>query len=361
MYNSLAPRSFASTMSSVTKTSYNFFFSFFTTYLVFLLLAPSTHLQVAAGAIGVCYGRVSNNLPSAREVIEMYKSNGIGKLRLYAPSQDALDALRGTNIEVLVDVPNEDLPQLSSSFSAAAAWVDANIAKFWPDVRLKYIAVGNEQLPSGNAPFVLGAMQNIQRALQSSGSANAIKVSTAVSMAALKSSYPPSQGAFADDLVTYLGPIARFLSSTGAPFLVNVYPYFSYIGDPSHIALSYALFTAPSDVVRDGPYGYQNLFDAMIDAVYAALDKVGASGVEVVVSESGWPSDGNVAATLENAKTYNQNLINHVRKGTPRKQVPIEAFLFAMFNENQKPGAATERNFGLFYPNKQPVYPIQFS
>jgi hypothetical protein len=87
--------------------------------------------------------------------------------------------------------------------------------------------------------------------------------------------------------------------------------------------------------------------------------------VWVAVSESGWPSAGGVAATTENARAYNQGLIDRVAygKGTPKKPMwtVIEAFMFAIFNENQKPGEETERNFGFFYPdNKMPVYPINF-
>lgn len=60
------------------------------------------------------------------------------------------------------------------------------------------------------------------------------------------------------------------------------------------------------------------------------------------------------------APTYNQNLMKHVmsNKGTPKRpNAYIEAFIFAMFNENLKP-AGVEQHFGLFYPNKQPVYPL---
>jgi hypothetical protein len=98
-----------------------------------------------------------------------------------------------------------------------------------------------------------------------------------------------------------------------------------------------------------------NLFDAMVDSVYAALEKVGAPDVSVVVSESGWPE-----ASTENARNYNQGLIDHVGQGTPKRPGPLETYVFAMFNENQKPGEPMERNLGLFYPNKSPVYPITF-
>ncbi|CAD6228239.1 unnamed protein product [Miscanthus lutarioriparius] len=98
----------------------------------------------------------------------------------------------------------------------------------------------------------------------------------------------------------------------------------------------------------------------MVDAIYAALEKAGAPGVRVVVSESGWPSAGGFAASVDNARTYNQGLIDHVYRGTPKRSGVLETYVFAMFNENQKPGDATERKFGLFCPDKQPVYPVTF-
>jgi len=89
---------------------------------------------------------------------------------------------------------------------------------------------------------------------------------------------------------------------------------------------------------------------------------VGGSSVPIVVSESGWPSaGGDASTTVTNAQTYNQNLINHVGTGTPKRPGAIEAYIFAMYNEDQKQGAETEKNFGLFYPNQQPVYTINFS
>uniref|UniRef100_A0A0R0FPD3 glucan endo-1,3-beta-D-glucosidase n=1 Tax=Glycine max TaxID=3847 RepID=A0A0R0FPD3_SOYBN len=79
-------------------------------------------------------------------------------------------------------------------------------------------------------------------------------------------------------------------------------------------------------------FGYQNLFDAMLDSKYTALEKMGAPNLEIVVSESG-------------------------RSGTPKRPGrPIQTFLFVMLDENQKPGAKTERHFGLFNPDKSFKY-----
>lgn len=281
-------------------------------------------------------------------------------MRIYNPNPSVLEALRGTNIELTVGVANEDIQSIASS---ATDWVQRNIIAFVPQVKFRYIAVGNEIKPQDTAAqYVLPAMQNIYSALVSANLQTQIKVSTAIDMALLGSSYPPSAGSFSDTAAPYINPIVGFLANTGAPILANVYPYFSYLGDPANIKLSYTLFTEPGVVVQDGPFGYQNMFDAMLDSLYYAVEKAGGPNVDVVVSETGWPSGGGDAATVDNATTYIRNLIGKIASGTPRKPgKAIETYLFAMFDENLKGPAETERHFGLFSPSKQLKYQIGFS
>jgi exo-beta-1,3-glucanase (GH17 family) len=299
------------------------------------------------------------SLPPAAEVVQLYKSYGIDAMRIYEPDVQTLLALNGSNIIVLMGVADGDVPRLAASTSAAAEWVKLNIQRYHPGVLFRYIAVGNE-ITGAATQNVAPAMKNLNAALSAVGLSD-IKVSTVVRMDVLSSSSPPSSGQFKD---AYMKDVVAVLNSTHdtgitAPLLVNVYPYFAYTGDTKNIDLNFALFQPSSTVVRDKGINYTNLFDAMVDAVYAALARENVN-VPVVISETGWPSAGGVGASVANAQTYNQNLINHVGKGTPKMPYWLETYVFAMFNENLKTGAETEKHFGLFNPDKSPVYPIKF-
>ncbi|CAA6662145.1 unnamed protein product [Spirodela intermedia] len=239
-------------------------------------------------ALGVCYGMLGDNLPPPAEVVALYKQNNIGRMRIFFPTKDVLQALRGSNIDLIMDVPREHLQGIASSAATASDWVQRNVLAYWPDVRLRYIGVGNELIPEKTeAQYVLPAMQNIYNALSSAGLANQIKVSTVVDMGILGQSYPLRTASSPPALS---GHLARLR--------------------PLHL---------PGTVVTDGRFAYKNLFDAILDSVHAALEEIGAGGLKVVVSESGWPSAGGDTATIHNARTYNQNFIRHAPQGTPRR------------------------------------------
>ncbi|RHN47195.1 putative glucan endo-1,3-beta-D-glucosidase [Medicago truncatula] len=309
--------------------------------------------------IGVNFGRNGDNLPSPQNVVGLYNKCGIKLLRLFEPSPDILEALKGSNIQVSLGVRNQDLQSLASTKEAASQWVNTNVAPYKGGVNFQWIVLGNEIIPGAQASFVTQAMQKIKDALTSIGLTD-IKVTTSFYMQGLASSYPPSAGAFTNDVVNVMKDVTAYLHQTGAPLMVNVYPYFAYASNPKDIKLEYATFQAVAPVV-DGELSYTNLFDAMVDSIYAALEKIDAKNVSLIIGETGWPAAGNDPYTSkENAKTYNTNLIQHLQsgKGTPRRpNQAIDAFIFAMFDEDQK-AAGVEQNWGLFYHDLTPVYPL---
>ncbi|KAH7862479.1 hypothetical protein Vadar_005412 [Vaccinium darrowii] len=336
--------------------------SCFNPFLVSLLLQlvlflPNFHQTDAK--IGVCNGQLGNNLPSNQEVVDLYKSNGIQIMRMYYPNQQALEALKGSNIELVLGIPNDDLQRLANDTAFASKWVHDNVMNYYPSVKFRTIAIGNEVNPNDGplAQYVLSAMSNIYDAIAYAGLKDQIKVSTVTYAALISNSFPPSRGSFEGASRSFMEPIINFLRNTNNPLLVNIYPYFSYASNPQDLSLPYALFNSRGVVVQDGELSYRNVFDAMLDATYSAVEKAGGPNVEIVVSETGWPSAGGTAASVENAETYYKNLLNHVKGGTPKRPGrAIETYLYELFDENQKPGAESEKHFGLFLPNKQPKY-----
>ncbi|KAF3496040.1 hypothetical protein DY000_02056486 [Brassica cretica] len=239
--------------------------------------------------------------PNPSDIVALYKQRNIQRMRLYAPDPEALNALRTSDIELILDVPKTDLERVPSSQAEADTWVQDNV-KNYDGVRFRYITVGNEVKPSEPAGSVL---------------------------------FQPSRPCRTS--------ITRFLEQASGS---------SYKDNMDTIPLEYALFK-PTPVVNDDQYSYQNLFDANLDAVYAALEKSGGGSLEIVVSECGWPTEGGPGTSVENAMTYVNNLIQHVKSGTPRKPgKSIETYIFAMYvamyGENQKGPPELEKFWGMF-------------
>ncbi|KAF8043453.1 hypothetical protein BT93_A1707 [Corymbia citriodora subsp. variegata] len=335
--------------------------------ILMLLTFAFVHQQVAITEarldVGVCYGLLGNNLPSPAAVVQLYQRYKISKLRLFEPNPAALAALKGSGIEVTLGTLNQDLQSIASSVDAAKKWFDTNVKPFISEVNITYISAGNEVIPGESAKYVLPAIQNLQKVVSDSGHTT-IGVTTVVATTVLGTSYPPSKAIFSEAARSDMVGIVKFLSSSGSPLMINVYPYYPYASDPVNVRLDYAQFTATGTVVQDGPLSYSNLLDAVVDAYYWALEKEGVTNLNLVISESGWPSAGNGNSTTPAlAQTYNQNLVKRFLKNTGTPKHPdrsLGGFIFAMFNENQK-STGIEQNFGLFNPDGTPVYNVVFN
>lgn len=320
------------------------------------------------GSIGVNYGRIANNLPSAVKVVKLIKSQGLERVKVYDTDPAVLKALSGSGIKVVVNLPNELLFNAARRPSFAFSWVQRNVLAYYPDTQIDAIAVGNEVFvdPHNTTKFLVPAMKNIHFALAKSNLHDSIKISSPIALSALQNSYPSSSGSFRPELIeTVFRPMLDFFRQTGSYLMVNAYPFFAYESNSDVISLDYALFRENPGVVdpRNG-LRYFSLFDAQIDAVFAAMSALKYDDINIVVTETGWPSDGDsneLGASVENAAAYNGNLVRRVLTGggTPlRPQANLTVYLFALFNENKKNGPTSERNYGLFYPNEEKVYDI---
>lgn len=324
-----------------------------------------------AGSIGVNYGRVANNLPSATKVVQLLKSQGIDRVKIYDCDPSVLKSLAGSGIKATVNLPNELLSSAARRPSFAYTWVRNNVAAYTPSTDIEAIAVGNEVFVDSHniTKFLVPAMYNVYGALARFKLQDKVKISSPFALTALQNSYPSSAGSFRPDLIEpVIKPMLDFLRKTGSSLMVNVYPFFAYETNSDVISLEYALFRENPGVIDSGNgMRYFSLFDAQLDAVHAAMSALKYDDIPVTVSETGWPSKGDkteVGASIENAASYNGNLVKRVLTGggTPlRPHANLTVYLFGLFNENKKPGPTSERNFGLFYPDERKVYDIPFT
>lgn len=321
--------------------------------------------------IGVCYGRNADDLPTPNKVVELVKEHNIKYLRTYDSNIQILKAFANSGVELMIGVPNSDLLAFSQFQSNVDMWLKNSVLPYYPATKITYITVGAEVTEDRNnnaSALVVPAMQNVFTALKKAGLHKKIKVSSTHSLGVLSRSFPPSAGAFNSSYASFLRPMLEFLAENQSPFMVDIYPYYAYRDSPTNVSLDYALFQSSFEVI-DPNTGlvYTNLFDAQIDAIYFALMALNFRTIKVMVTETGWPSKGSpkeMAATPDNAQTYNTNLIRHVINdtGTPAKPgEELDVYIFSLFNENRKPGMESERNWGLFYPDGTSVYNLDFT
>ncbi|XP_057721791.1 glucan endo-1,3-beta-glucosidase 7-like isoform X2 [Arachis stenosperma] len=334
-----------------------------------LLLSLFFAFNLASGEsfIGVNYGQVADNLPPPSTTAKLLQSTAIGKVRLYGSDPAIIKALANTGIGIVIGAANGDIPSLASDPNYAKNWVSSNVVPFYPASNIILITVGNEIITSNDPNLMnqmLPAIQNVQNALNAANLGGKIKVSTVHSMAVLKDSEPPSAGRFHPEYSTVLQGLLSFNNATGSPFAINPYPYFAYRDDPGRQDnLAFCLFQPNAGRLDPNTnIKYMNMFDAQVDAVRSALNSMGFKDVEIVVAETGWPYKGDsseVGPSLENAKAYNGNLIAHLRSmvGTPLMPgKSVDTYIFALYDEDLKPGPTSERSFGLFNPDQSMIY-----
>ncbi|XWS50319.1 hypothetical protein CRYUN_Cryun12cG0078300 [Craigia yunnanensis] len=345
-------KEFISLSSSILVTVISFFLA-------------SALVRGVEGTIGVNYGTVANDLPPPPQVAHfLLESTVINRVRLFDANPDILKAFAHTGIAVTVTVPNDQIPRLTK-LNFAQQWVEDNIQPHTPATNIVRILLGNEVISTANKLLIgslVPAMQTLHTALVAASLDRRIQVSTPHSLGILSDSSPPSTGKFRQGYDTHvLRPLLSFLRATNSPFMVNPYPFFGCSPD----TLDYALFRPNAGVFDENTkLLYTNMLDAQLDAVFSAMKLLGFNDLEIVIAETGWPSLGDstqVGVDAKSAAEYNGNLRRHVTSGAGTPLMPnrtFETYIFALFNEDLKPGPTSERNFGLFRPDMTPVYDI---
>lgn len=325
-------------------------------------------------AIGVNWGTSSSNPLPPDKVVELLKSNGITKVKLFDVEASVLEALSGSNVDVTVGIPNSMLHGLNSSFKAAQNWVHDNVTRFVSQgagkLRIRYIAVGDEPFLQsyGNQfhPFVVGAATNIQAALYRAKLANEVQVVVPCSFDAFQSkSGLPSRGHFRSDINKTMIQLLGFLDKHHSPFLVTISPFIKYY-QKENTSLDFALFRETARPHNDSHKTYKNAFDLSYDTVVSALSAARFPQIDIVIGQIGWPTDGFANATSSIAEEFVKGLIDHLnsKSGTPLRphNPPIETYILSLLDENQRSIATGnfERHWGVFTFDGQAKYHVDF-
>ncbi|KAK1652075.1 hypothetical protein QYE76_069880 [Lolium multiflorum] len=296
-------------------------------------------------------------------MVEMLKDNNFDRVKLFDADDLTLQALEGSDIQVMVGIPNKMLLDLAGSSKAAVDWVASNISshmkrKHGVDIRL--VAVGDDPFTGADVNTVFPAMQNVQAALEDAGLSNKIKVTVVLGTDVYESvTGKPSDGAFRDDLRGPMVEITRFLAANSAPVILKMQPFIRVYNNPL-LPLEYIFFKDSAVPLVDGAVTYHNYFDASHDTLVAALRNSGFPDVPIVVGEVGWPTDGDANATPQNAQQFNQALLKHIGsdQGTPLRPGPVDTYLFSIIDEDQRSvdSGHFERHWGIFYYDGMPKY-----
>ncbi|KAL3328283.1 hypothetical protein AABB24_035756 [Solanum stoloniferum] len=225
-----------------------------TLLLLFSLAFASFSSAEISSQVGICYGQLGNNLPIPKNSVDLIKGLKAKRVKIYDTNPQILEALKGTNLQVSVMVPNELINNISTNQTLADQWVKNNAVPFYPHTMIRYLLVGNEILSSPpNLTWfnLVPAIRKIRFSVKKFGLGK-IKVGTPLAIDMLESSFPPSNGTFRSDISEkVMIPLLHFLNRTKSFLFIDVYPYFAWAAQPTVINLDYALLDSKNITVSD--------------------------------------------------------------------------------------------------------------
>lgn len=100
----------------------------------------SSSSSSSISSLGVNWGALCSHPLDPAIVVQMLKSNGIKKVKLFDADYWTVSAFGGTDIEVILGIPNDQLEDLADSEYDANKWVRDNLTRQLRDndVNIKY-------------------------------------------------------------------------------------------------------------------------------------------------------------------------------------------------------------------------------
>lgn len=96
-------------------------------FLVWVFLAAL--LGSAVDGLGVNWGTMATHRLPPNIVVQLLKDNGFKKVKLFDADESSMKALAGSNIEVMVAIPNNMLATMTS-YDSAKQWVKKNVTRY---------------------------------------------------------------------------------------------------------------------------------------------------------------------------------------------------------------------------------------
>lgn len=96
--------------------------------MAFFLVCLS--MASCVSGVGVNWGTMATHQLPPEKVVKMLQENGFDKLKLFDADEWIMAALLGTDIEVMLAIPNSMLEEISKDPEAAESWVYENVTSY---------------------------------------------------------------------------------------------------------------------------------------------------------------------------------------------------------------------------------------
>jgi len=222
----------------------------------------------------------------------------------------------------------------------------------WSDLKqyVYWIALGNEPAHEPQSSFINfnalpDKLEMVYDYLKTQSGWEHTKVSIPFSSSIFGKSDPVKDTKFKGDYRGALSEIIDILDENNGPFSVQWYPYFTCADPAFAYLLDYCLGNGP--IANKEEHGYSSMLEAQVDATYYAMKElVPNNNVEIMVTETGWPTAGNYVASVDNARSYYENTLA-LMSNPSSKLYQKYIFFFDLFDEDKKDNER-ERSFGIY-------------